>query len=360
MYTVLVSNGAGPVLSDPATLLVTTTPVAPSVTTQPASATVIAGNPVQFTVKAAGSTPLNYQWSKDGLAITGATSATFAIGSVASTDAGAYTVTVTNDVGTANSDAAMLTVITPPSIGTPPASQLVNAGATATFQVAASGTAPLSYQWLKNTVNLPGAIAATLVLNNVQAADAGAYSVVVTNTGGSATSAAATLTVADPGLLVTALFPANASTNMPIDAPLKITFTVPPSVGTAGLIQIRDTSTNAVVDVIDLSAATQTKTIGGTTYNYLPVIVNGNTALITPHVVLAYNKTYSVTVDSGIFRTANGIFPGITIDTVWRFGTKLAAPAAGATTLVVSADGTGDFATVQGVIRTSTSTRAAW
>src|SRR5258708_40356371 len=108
------------------------------------------------------------------------------------------------------------------------------------------------------TATSPRAIAATLFLTNVQAADAGAYSVVVTNTGGSATSAAATLTVADPGLLVTALFPANASTNMPIDAPLKITFTVPPSVGTAGLIQIRATSTNAVVAVIDLSSATQT------------------------------------------------------------------------------------------------------
>ena len=349
-YTVLVSNGAGSVLSDPAVLIVTTTPVAPSITIQPTSATVIAGNPAQFTVKAAGSTPLSYQWSKDGVAIPGATSATFTIGSVAATDAGAYTVTVTNSVSTATSNAAVLTVITPPSIVTPPASQQVNTGETATFSVIASGTAPLSYQWQKNTVNIPGATDTSLVLNSIQAADAGSYSVVVTNTGGSATSTSATLTVADPNLLITTLFPTSASTNMPIDVPLKITFTVPPSVGTAGLIQIRDTSTNAVVDVIDLSAATQTKIIGGTTYNYLSVIVNGNTALITPHVALAYNKTYSVTVDSGVFKTTNGIFPGITSGSAWTFTTKPAPPAAGAATLVVSADGTGDFATVQGAI----------
>jgi uncharacterized repeat protein (TIGR02543 family) len=349
-YSVLVSNGAGSVLSDPATLIVTTTPVAPSITTQPASATVIAGNQAQFTVKAAGSTPLSYQWSKDGIAIPGATSATFIIASVAPTDAGAYTVTVTNSVSTATSNAAVLTVITPPSIVTQPASQLVNAGGTATFQVVASGTAPLSYQWQKNAVNIPGATNSSLVLNNVQASDAASYTVVVTNTGGSVTSASATLTVADPNLVVTTLFPANTSTNMPIDVPLKISFTVPPSVGTAGLIQIRDASTNAVVDAIDLSAATQSKTIGGVTYNYLPVIVNGNTALITPHVALAYNKTYSVTVDSGVFKTANGIFPGVTSSSTWTFTTKPAPPAAGVTTLVVSADGTGDFATVQGAI----------
>ena len=55
------------------------------------------------------------------------------------------------------------------------------------------------------------------------------------------------------------------------------------------------------MDTIDLGAASQTRTIGGTVYNYLPVIVTGNLALITPHVTLAYNKTYSVTVEAGVF-----------------------------------------------------------
>src|SRR5215475_15148294 len=104
------------------------------------------------------------------------------------------------------------------------------------------------------------------------------------------------------------------------------------------------------MDTIDLAAAAQMKMIGGILYNYLPVTVSGNTALITPHVALAYNSAYFVTIDAGVFRTANGVFAGITSDTAWRFTTKPAAPDAAATTLVVAADGGGDFATVQGAI----------
>ena len=226
----------------------------------------------------------------------------------------------------------------------------MNAGANATFSVVASGTAPLTYQWRKNGVDIPSATTDTLTLNNAQAADAAAYSVVVSNAGGSATSPSATLTVVDPALTVTTLFPANGATGLPVDAPLKITFGVAPTPGTSGLIQIHDAATGAVVDTIDLAAASQMKMIGGTLYNYLPVIVSGNTALITPHVALAYNKTYFVTIDAGVFKTANGVFAGIASDTAWRFTTKPAAPDAGATTLVVASDGAGDFATVQGAI----------
>ncbi|HKQ75856.1 MAG TPA: pectinesterase family protein [Blastocatellia bacterium] len=350
VYTVVVSNGAGSAVSDPATLIVTTTPVPPTITAQPMSTTVVAGNPAQFTVAAEGSSPLSYQWRKDGVIIPGATAATYAIASANAADAGAYTVTVTNAAGGATSDPAVLTVITPPAIVTPPASQTVNAGANATFSVVASGTAPLTYQWRKNGADIPSATNSTLTLNNAQAADAAAYTVVVSNAGGSATSPAATLTVADPGLTVTALFPANGAMGLPVDAPLKITFGVAPTPGTSGLIQIHDAATGGVIDTIDMAAASQMKMIGGTLYNYLPVIVSGNTALITPHVALAYNKAYFVTIDAGVFKTSNGVFAGIASDTVWRFTTKPAAPDAGATTLVVASDGSGDFATVQGAI----------
>src|SRR5262249_7898692 len=142
-YTVVVSNGAGSVVSDPATLIVTTTPVPPTITAQPISATVVAGAPAQFSVTAAGSSPLSYQWRKDGAIISGATAATYSIASASAADAGSYTVTVANAAGSATSDPAVLTVITPPSIDTPPASQTVNAGANATFSVVASGTSPL-------------------------------------------------------------------------------------------------------------------------------------------------------------------------------------------------------------------------
>jgi pectate lyase/pectin methylesterase-like acyl-CoA thioesterase len=214
----------------------------------------------------------------------------------------------------------------------------------------AAGTTPFTYQWRKNGVAISGATNDTLSFAAAQLTDAGAYSVVVTNAGGTITSAAVTLTVVDPGLTISTYFPALGATGLPIDVPLKVTFSLAPTLGTAGTIRIVDTATSTAVDTIDLSAATQTKSIGGTTYNYYPVIITGNTALITPHVALAYNKTYAVRLDRGTFKTAVGVFDGINDDTTWRFSTKAAGPAAGATSLVVAADGTGDFATVQGVV----------
>src|SRR5262249_8722729 len=144
-YNVVVTNGAGSVASAPAILTVTTAPVAPSINTQPASTSVVVGNAVQLNVVASGTSPLNYQWRKDGNPISGATSPTLAINRASTSDAGTYTVTLTNTAGSVTSDPAVLTVIVPPSIATPPASQIVNAGATASLAVAATGTAPCSY-----------------------------------------------------------------------------------------------------------------------------------------------------------------------------------------------------------------------
>ncbi|MCX6874714.1 MAG: cadherin-like beta sandwich domain-containing protein [Verrucomicrobia bacterium] len=91
-------------------------------------------------------------------------------------------------------------------IGVQPVSRTNVIGTTATFSVTATGTAPLSYQWQKNGVNLTnsgsvsGATTTTLTLAHVQATDAANYSVVVTDAYGSMTSMAATLTVI-PNLL---------------------------------------------------------------------------------------------------------------------------------------------------------------
>ena len=68
-------------------------------------------------------------------------------------------------------------------------------GDSVTFSVTASGTAPFTYQWQKNTVDIPGATATSYTINSAAAADAGSYDVVVANAAGNATSTAATLTV---------------------------------------------------------------------------------------------------------------------------------------------------------------------
>jgi hypothetical protein len=88
----------------------------------------------------------------------------------------------------------LVVVLAPPVITVPPTNQVVLAGASAVFAVAATGAAPLSYQWWFNGTNaMAGATNATLIVSNAQPANAGAYQVVVANMGGSATSAVALL-----------------------------------------------------------------------------------------------------------------------------------------------------------------------
>ena len=88
--------------------------------------------------------------------------------------------------------------LVPPMITTQPASQTVTMGNTATFNVVADGTAPLSYQWSRNTTNIAGATNATLTLNNVQLSEAGNYSVRITNPASFIVSGNAALTVTVP------------------------------------------------------------------------------------------------------------------------------------------------------------------
>src|SRR5256714_1549714 len=136
-------------------------PVVPSISTQPASQTVTAGQTATFTVVATGTAPLSYQWRKSGTAISGATAPTYTTPATTSADSGAqFTVVVTNTAGSVTSNAATLTVnasATAPSIPTQPASQTLAVGQTATFTVVATGTAPLSYQWQKNGTAITGA-----------------------------------------------------------------------------------------------------------------------------------------------------------------------------------------------------------
>ncbi len=85
-------------------------PVAPTLVTEPQNQTVTAGSGVTFTAAAYGTEPLTYQWSKDGTPISGATSSSYTISFTQSTDAGNYTVTVANGLGTPASGTAILAV----------------------------------------------------------------------------------------------------------------------------------------------------------------------------------------------------------------------------------------------------------
>src|SRR5213595_99322 len=199
-FTVVVSNAAGSVTSNAAALTVNSVPVAPTITTQPASQMVSAGQTATFTVTAAGTAPLSYQWQRNGTAIGGATAASYTTPATVTSDSCAqFTVVVSNAVGSVTSNAAALTVNAAPvapTITTQPASQMVTAGQTATFTVTAAGTAPLSYQWQKNGTAIGGATAASYTTPATMTSDSGAqFTVVVSNAVGSVTSNAAALTV---------------------------------------------------------------------------------------------------------------------------------------------------------------------
>lgn len=172
--------------------------IAPTVTTQPQGVSVIAGDIATFTAAFAGTPTPTRQWYRNGAAISGATGLSYSLTTVLG-DAGAlFTCTATNSAGTVTTNAAALTVtqaVVAPSIVTQPASQTVQAGADATFTVLASGTAPISYQWLRNGAAISGATSASYTFQALLADQGALFSATVTNAAGTVTSAAATLTI---------------------------------------------------------------------------------------------------------------------------------------------------------------------
>ncbi|PYX65751.1 MAG: hypothetical protein DMG78_29455, partial [Acidobacteria bacterium] len=187
--------------------IATATASSPTITTQPSNQTVTAGQTATFMVVASGTAPLSYQWQKNGANISGATSSSYTTPAATTSDSGStFDIVVSNSAGTVTSNAATLTVnaaAVAPTITTQPVNQTVTAGQTATFTVVASGTAPLSYQWQRNGANISGATSSSYTTPATTTADSGStFRVVVTNTAGSATSNAATLTVNVPAIQV--------------------------------------------------------------------------------------------------------------------------------------------------------------
>jgi len=182
-----------------------------SITTQPASQTVVSGNNATFSVTAGGTPPLGYQWYFNGSAISEATAANYSIISVTANNEGNYTVVITNSCGNVTSSVAALTVVFPPSITAQPAGQTVVNGGNATFSVMAEGTPPLSYQWYFNGRAISGATAADYSIIGVTTNNEGNYTVIITNSCGSVTSSSITVDTSAPNPPVAAAVSANES-----------------------------------------------------------------------------------------------------------------------------------------------------
>ena len=196
-FSVSVSNSAGSVTSDNATLTVVSA-VAPVIGTQPKDLSVKAGEKATFSVTAS-STSLSYQWKKNGADISGATSSSHTIAATSVADAGVYSVVVSNSAGgsVTSTNATLTVAAVDATIGTQPAAQTtVYAGHSATFSVTATGTS-LSYQWKKNDIDISGATSSIYTMPTTRIGDNGAvFKVVVSNsTGQAVTSSPSTLTV---------------------------------------------------------------------------------------------------------------------------------------------------------------------
>jgi hypothetical protein len=171
----------------------------PHIVAQPASRTVGELTDVSFTVQAVGSGPLSYQWYYEGIDLPGATNRTLLLTDVSKIDqSGGYYVTISNGFGMTNSATAQLTIIVPPSIDALDGqTQTMECGSLSFMAVYALGEEPLTYQWYFGATPVLGATNYDFYITNVTALNSGLYSVVLTNGGGSITSAPLTLTVQD-------------------------------------------------------------------------------------------------------------------------------------------------------------------
>lgn len=168
----------------------------PIISSQPQSQLTHLGASVSFSVSASGEPPLLYSWAQNSTnQIAGATNSAYPILRVTMTNLGSYTVVVSNAFGSVTSNPALLSLGIPPLLVTQPTNQFSPQGGTAQFSVAASGTAPLAYQWRKDNALIANATDSVLVLQNVQTTNSGAYTVTVSNSAGSTTSEPALLEV---------------------------------------------------------------------------------------------------------------------------------------------------------------------
>ena len=223
--------------------------ISPTITVQPISTSQTVGNNVTFSVTATGTATISYQWHKNGIPISGATSNTYVLNTITLNNAGTYSVKVSNSVGFTFSNDVVLTVTgtSAPVISIQPINTTTYEGQPFALYVSAFGIPAVSYQWRKNGVNIPNETSYSYSKTNANFDMGGSYNVVVTNAVGSVTSDTVTLTVS--------VNPNNVVVIPPIAPP-------PPTSGDSnGLISYRETATylNKMLSIV---AAMKTKPPG--------------------------------------------------------------------------------------------------
>jgi hypothetical protein len=191
----------------PRALSVSAATVAPAFSREPVSTLVVAGGSATFTAAATGTPPPDLQWQRAGnggwVDIAGATGTSYSLPSATADDDGAqFRVVATNSAGSLPSGAATLNVVdqaAAPRVIAQSGSLTVAAGGSAVFAAQVTGTAPLSYQWRRNGTPITGANRPILRLDGVGDAQAGSYTLEVSNPAGTVEGAAQVLTVTPEG-----------------------------------------------------------------------------------------------------------------------------------------------------------------
>lgn len=198
-YTVIITNTWGLATTN---INETIMPLAPQITTPPASATNGVGNLSYFTVTATGTSPLRYQWQLNGTNLPnkspyiGATNSTLILTNVQLSEAGTYSIIVTNIYGSASTNASLTVLSFPPVItNASPLFQTNGLGTTFSLFINVTGSPPLIYQWQFNGTNLTskskgytGVNTSSLTFTKAETNQSGIYTVIVTNNFGLATT----------------------------------------------------------------------------------------------------------------------------------------------------------------------------
>ncbi|HLH55425.1 MAG TPA: choice-of-anchor tandem repeat GloVer-containing protein [Verrucomicrobiae bacterium] len=195
---------------------------APNITSQPAALTTYEGSTVSMSVACFGAPPLFFQWQKDGTNLVssgnvlGSNTRVLTLTNVGALNQGAYSVIVTNELGSAVSIPASLSILnSAPVILLQPTNQTLAPGATAVLHAEVSGNMPLTYQWQLNNTNISdtssrfGSTGDTLVLTNVTEADNGSYVLSITNSQGQTDTVGTVLSVipvSAPGTKLSTLY----------------------------------------------------------------------------------------------------------------------------------------------------------
>lgn len=207
IYSVSVTNSAGVITQEVATVKLITPPKIATFTSSVTN--IVAGDSVTFKVtlqSSTGTAPLTYTWMLGGKAVAGApNAATWTTTGIVKT--GKYSVQITNGsgkaIGKAKSNAITIKVVEPVQITQQPMGLSLVAGKSGKLTVKATGTKKLTYQWYKDGVAISGATTATLSLKKVTAANAGSYTAKVNNPANRiVTSSSATVTVGASGASV--------------------------------------------------------------------------------------------------------------------------------------------------------------